>query len=66
MVSHRHKTISVVWTFSLTLTKKQEKSIDRNGSSLPLFSIPSAHGIPDDAEKFLESLYDSPSTRRAC
>ena len=51
--------------FSLALTEKQGKGIDRNGSSLPLFSIPSLVWIPDGVANFLESLCNSSSTRRA-
>ena len=57
MVSHRHKTYLSSRLFLLALTEKQGKSIDCNGSSLPLFSIPSLLRIADDAAKLLESLY---------
>ena len=50
--------------FFLYSYRKQGKGIGCNGSSLPLFSIPSLLWIPDGAAKFLESLCSSSGTRR--
>ena len=54
IVGHRLETISTVQTFCLVLVKKQDIGIDRNGSSLPLFSIPSNLRIASNVAKFLE------------
>ena len=45
-VSHRHETYLSSGLFLLALTGKEGKSIDCNGSSLPLFSIRSFLKIP--------------------
>ena len=65
MVGHRHETYLSSRLFLLAPTEKQGKSIVCNGSSLPLFSIPSVLRIANDIAKFLESLYNSSESRRA-
>ena len=66
MVSHGHKTYFSSWLFLIALTEKQGKGIDCNGSSLPLFSVPSVLRIANDIAKFLESLWNSSESRWAC
>ena len=56
MVGHRHKTYVSSGLFLAALTEEQGKGIVCNGSSLPLFSIPSFLRIANDVAKFVESL----------
>ena len=63
MMGHRLKTISTVQTFCLALIEKQDIGIDCNGSSLPLFSIPSNLRIANNVAKFLEYVCNSSRSR---